>query len=595
MRITSTGELRGDRCLVPMPIPRLYDNVPGCACFMFDSKRLRAAASRYVWVLPLLAAVALFLWNALRQLNLPGFYYDEALDLVPMLAVLHGEHAELLRGIGIGRLPVMLLDYMGSLGGYITTPFLLLFGSTVTAGRVQPISGSVLTLILMFALTRRWFGLWVASFAALLLAVQPSFVWFSRQGISVTSIMTVFAWASLLLLTQSTPQGALRLQHGRLPLLLGGVVLGLGLWAKLPFLWWLMMLMVMACVYVFARRRAGDNWSAILPSANHAALLVLGFCSGAAPLIYYNVAGLIRDGMPHTLALILGSLLRPTQQFGVDNLDFARNLSTSWTNFTVYIDGSYFWYNGVTFGNTLALPALALALMSGAVLAFGRPERWRWLACALALPVAIVMGSFTVSGQWATHFFIISGLPQILLACAAVWLGERVLRSGRLLRHGRHKALAAVALTALLLAAPFARDVWVNEQHHFTLAKTGGSGRFSDAVYSVARYLDQQHAAQPIALDWGIEKQIRLLTDDRVRPLEIFGYTPEPDDAFRARARELLRDPSRSYIVLWDRFAVYNRRAEFTRLANEMGLNVTETHVAHERSGLPVYVVLQAR
>ena len=562
---------------------------------MFESKRLLAAVSRYVWTLPVLAAVALFLWNALRQLNLPGFYYDEALDLAPMLAVLHGENTELLRGIGIGRLPVMLLDYMGSLGGYITAPFLLVFGSTVTAGRLQPISGSALTLILMFGLTRRWFGLWVASFAVLLLAAQPSFIWFSRQGISVTSVMTVFAWTSLLLLTQSTPEGAQRPQHKRLPLLVGGMMLGLGLWAKLPFLWWLMMLLMMACVYGFARQRAGDTWSAILPSASQATLLLLGFCIGAAPLIYYNVAGLIREGTPHTLALIFGSLLRPTQQFGVDNLDVSRNLSTSWTNFTVFIDGSYFWYNGVTFGNTLALPALALALLCGAWLALARPERWRWLACALALPVAIVMGSFTVSGQWATHFFIISGLPQILLACAAVWLGERVVRSVRLLQHGRQKALAAAALAALLLAAPFVRDMWVSEQHHFTLAKTGGSGRFSDAVYSVARYLDQQHVTQPIALDWGIEKQIRVLTNDRVRPLEIFGYTPDPDDAFRARARELLRDPSRSYIVLWDRFAVYNRRAEFTRLANEMGLHVTETHVAHERSGLPVYVVLQAR
>ncbi len=562
---------------------------------MFDSKRLVAAASHYVWTLPILAAVVLFLWNTLRQLSLPGFYYDEALDLVPMLAVLRGENTELLRGIGFGRLPVMLLDYMGSLGGYVTTPFLLLFGSTVTAGRLQPITGSVLTLILMFALSRRWFGTWVASFAALLLSVQPSFVWFSRQGISVTSIMTVFAWSSLLLLTQPTLEGAQRLQHKRLHLLLGGVMLGLGLWAKLPFLWWLMMLLMMACVYGIARRRAGDAWPVILPSAGHAALLLLGFSLGAAPLIYYNAAGLMRDGTPHTLALIFGSLLRPTQQFGVDNLDFARNLGTSWTNFTVFIDGSYFWYNGVTFGNTLALPALALAIVCGAWLSLGRPERWRWLACALALPVAIVMGSFTVSGQWATHFFIISGLPQILLACAAVWLSERVVRQARQLRPGRQKTLASAAIAALVLAGPFARDVWVNEQHHVTLAKTGGSGRFSDAVYSVARYLDEQHTTQPIALDWGIEKQIRLLTNDRVRPLEIFGYTPDPDDAFRARARELLRDPSRSYIVLWDRFAVYNRRAEFTRLANEMGLHVTETHVAHERSGLPVYVVLRAR
>jgi hypothetical protein len=57
----------------------------------------------------------------------------------------------------------------------------------------------------------------------------------------------------------------------------------------------------------------------------------------------------------------------------------------------------------------------------------------------------------------------------------------------------------------------------------------------------------------------------------------------------------MLQDPGRSYIVLWDRFAVYNRRQAFTEIANQMGRQVVETFIAHEKSGLPVYVVLQAR
>ncbi|HEY3291041.1 MAG TPA: hypothetical protein VGK87_13000, partial [Anaerolineae bacterium] len=78
-------------------------------------------------------------------------------------------------------------------------------------------------------------------------------------------------------------------------------------------------------------------------------------------------------------------------------------------------------------------------------------------------------------------------------------------------------------------------------------------------------------------------------------PEEIFGFSAQPDDTFRQRVQELLRDPSRQYIVLWDRFAVYNRRQAFTQIANSMGMSVTETFIAHERSGLPVYVMLQAK
>jgi hypothetical protein len=208
------------------------------------------------------------------------------------------------------------------------------------------------------------------------------------------------------------------------------------------------------------------------------------------------------------------------------------------------------------------------------------------------------MGSFTVSGQWATHFFIISGVPQMLLACVAVWLGDALARRiGRTIPTPRQSALA-LALALGVIAAPLLRDHWVNTQHHAKLSETGGSGRFSDAVYKVADHLDQNRVAEPVALDWGIEKQIRVLTADRVRPVEIFGYSPDPnvaDAGFAERARQYLKDPNRRYIVLWDRFAVYNRRAEFTRIANEMGKTVTESFIAHERSGLPVYVVLEAR
>jgi Dolichyl-phosphate-mannose-protein mannosyltransferase len=569
---------------------------------------MRIAAIQHI-----LPALAIFLTLCLYQLELPGLYYDEALDLTPMLTWLHGGPPELLRGVGLGSLPVMLLDYMGSLGGYVTLPFMAIWGSGYAAARLQPILFSSLTIVLVFLQARRWFGTSVAVLTTLLLSVQPSYVWFSRQGISVTSVMTVFAWASLLFLPVAGAQHVAGLRRTGRRWLMTGVMLGLGLWAKLPFLWWLMMLAMMTTLYFAQRARAygigavrrDPVWRGMLP-------LAAGFAFGAAPLIYYNMVGLLREGTPYTLALIFGSLFKPTQQFGVDNLDFMTNLGTSWSNFKVFIDGSYFWYNGVTYSNVYALPALMIALVLGAALAPRRPERWRWLAVALALPVAVFMGSFTVSGQWATHFFIISGLPQLILACGAVWAGEWLAGEIRKTADGdislvprplssafnspsSVSRLLPIAIAALLLALPFSRDVWVSQQHHQKLAQTGGSGRFSDAVYKIAAYLDGRDGPQPVALDWGIEKQIRVLTGDRVRLIEVFGYSAEPDDAFRARTRELLQDPDRTYIVLWDRFAVYNRRSEFTRLANEMGKQVTETFIAHERSGLPVYVVLEAK
>jgi hypothetical protein len=557
-------------------------------------ERVATLTVAFAQSLPPVAAIALFLAYALRQLHLPGFYYDEALDLVPMLALLQGEQPELLRGIGIGPYPVMLLDYMGSLGGYLTLPFLMVFGPGYVAARAQPIFFSCVTILLAWLLARRWFGAPVAVVTVLLLATNPSFIWFSRQGISVTSVMTVFSLGSLLLLDAAQER---LLAQGRAAkavamALAAGLLIGLGLWAKLLFLRWVIVLVVMGVVLNWPAHHAQAGFRGVL------AALALGSVLGAFPLIYYNIAGWLRDGQPWTITLLINSLTQPTQQFGVDNTAFFENLRKAIDDVRVFLDGSYFWYNGIPFSNIYAVPALVVSavLGSGLVLlcAGARGEARRFFALLAGIGTLTVLGAFTVSGLWSTHQFIMLPLPQMVIACAAVWLADQLASLFRL-RWAALRTLLFAGLVGLLLALPLSRDIWVNEQHHATLLRTGGSGRFSDAIYKLTDWLTLSQIEQPIALDWGIEKNVRVLTANRVRPVEVFGYSAEADEAFRQRVRDALADPEQYYIVLWERFAVYNRRAEFTQLAEQMGRQVVEVFIAHERSGLPVYVVLQAK
>jgi 4-amino-4-deoxy-L-arabinose transferase-like glycosyltransferase len=629
-------------------------------------QHVSAFAVRLSPYLALIVAVSAFLSISLHQLALPGLYYDEALDLVPMLQVMHGEPVTLLRGIGLSlgnyTYPIMLMEYMGSLNGYLSLPFLALFGPGVVAARVAPIFFSAVTIVLTFALARSWFGRSAAAVTALLLAVNPSFIWFSRQGISVTSVMTVFSLGSLLLLDQwrrrekrdwrsGIRDSSFVIRHSsisNLLLIAAGLLLGLGLWAKLIFLWWIVALGAMALVWLLASpRQIGHKLAQMVRPA---LWVLLGLLIGAAPLIYYNLYDLLRQPFDlhhaYTLGLLFKSLGQPTD-YGVNNLDFWANLQKAIADFNVFIDGSYFWYNGVPYSNVYAVPTFVIAVIVGSVLAFVRHEWHKWLAVLAAIAVTVLISAFTVSGLWATHLFIMLPLPQMVVAVAAVWLAcagaQAIGRVGA--RESGSKGAArntapgeqgsevvagftpatstpaisnpqspisrspslhltpapwlpralAPLLVVILLALPVWRDLWVSEQHHATLTRTGGSGRFSDAVYKLATHLDTEHIDAPIALDWGIEKSVRVLTADRVRPEEIFGFSAQPDDTFKQQVQELLRDPSRQYIVLWDRFAVYNRRQAFTQIANSMGMQVTETFIAHEQSGLPVYVMLQAK
>lgn len=555
--------------------------------------RITTSSATLLQPLPLLAAIALFLAYALRQLHLPGFYYDEALDLVPMLDLLQGRQPELLRGIGLGPYPIMLLDYMGSLGGYLSVPFLILFGPGYAAARIQPISFSCLTIVLAWLLARRWFGARVAMVTVLLLAVNPSFIWFSRQGISVTSVMTVFSLGSLLLLDAAQRHlSADRTIQAVTMAFVAGLMIGLGLWAKLLFLRWVAVLVVMGLVLswpVYAKLRK---------SAKLLAAAAFGVALGAFPLIYYNIVGWLRDGQPWTIALLVHSFTHPTQQFGVDNTAFFDNLRKAIDDVRVFVDGSYFWYNGVPFSNVYAVPTLFMSAVAGSGLAILRanaPEARRFFAILAGIGTLTVLGAFTVSGLWSTHQFIMLPLPQLVVACAAVWLADQLASLLRLGDAQPQRALLIAGLVSLSLGLPFSRDLWVNDQHHATLLRTGGSGRFSDAVYKLTDWLEAHQIHQPIALDWGIAKNVRVLTADRVQPVEVFGYSAEADDTFRQRIAEALNEPQRHYIVLWERFAVYNRRSDFTTIANQMGRQVVEVFIAHERSGLPVYVVLQAK
>jgi len=573
----------------------------------------------------LFMALALFLSITLRQFNLPGFYYDEALDLTPMLDLMGQGGTPLLRNIGVGPYPVMLLDYMGSLGGYLTVPFMKIFGVGWLAARAQPIFFSCVTIVLAWLLARRWFGGLTAGVMALLLAAQPSFIWFSRQGISVTSVMTVFSVGAALLVDvwREKTEGAsvFRLPSSIL-LVLAGLLLGLGLWAKFLFFRWLLAFFVMEVVWVvLSARSASQQVGRSAPGARlrtwlaprNLVWVLLGGVMGAAPLIYFNLVGLVRDGNPYTFGLLVDSLTKPTQQFGVNNHDFFRNLQKALDDVRVFVDGSYFWYNGVPFSNVYAVPALVGAVGLGILFVLfrrktedggravsGLSPSVHFAQLLAALAVLTLMGAFTVSGQWATHQFIMVPWLQMVVAWAAVngcWLLVNALvRRSQPTTNTQQKIQGVFVVLAAfaILALPFSQDLWVSEQHHQKLEETGGSGRFSDAIYKLADYFDSRSVAQPIALDWGIEKSVRVLTGNQVRPMEIFGYSKDPSPEFLTQAAELLKNPNNEYIVLWDRFAVYNRRKVFTDLANNMGKQVRETFIAHEKSGLPVYVVLKA-
>lgn len=546
------------------------------------------------------AALLLYAGLAFYQMDLPGFYYDEALDLPPALQLAQGRPVVLMPtdpGVSLVglTLPTMILDYLGTVNTYLTLPFFVVIGASWMIVRWVQIAIGLVIVALSYSLARMWFGAPVAALAALLVAVNPSFIFWSRMGFSVTSVMNVCALGSLIVITRWLHH------HDDRRWAWAGLWLGLGLWAKFLFLWWINAL---AAVYVLLR------WRGWWPGPWRAwAWGMLGFIVGAAPLLYYN----LRTGQTYTL---LVDALRSPTAYGVNNANVIENLRAAWEQFRIFLDGSYFWYNGEiqqnpwAFGIFLLSLAIVIALLwrrppsppaarrasssegeqFGGAAMRGANRRRRALVVAIIIAAIVVQSAFTVSGIWATHLFILVPFVQIIVALAAVSVWRAARARSTLLRS------VAAGFSALLLFGVFAGDLGATVHYHAELARTGGYGRFSDAIYALADHLDQNGLSAPAALDWGLEKNLLILTNGRVEPVEIFGYSAEPDEGFRERVLASLCDGC-AFITVDPRYAVFPREAAFRALVAEAGYTISEdeTFVSRERSGQIAYLVYRVR
>jgi predicted membrane-bound mannosyltransferase len=161
---------------------------------------------RWEWAV-IAAGLAAFLSLAVFQLGLPGLHYDEAKEAgLPAMQLLRSLPIDAFRGAGI-RLgstlfPLMVVDYIGATNVALAVPFLAIGGNNVVTLRLLPVLLSAFGLVLLYLLAREWYNRRVAVIAFLLLAVNPSFVFWSRQGIFVTSTIIPLSLGAVLCLAR---------------------------------------------------------------------------------------------------------------------------------------------------------------------------------------------------------------------------------------------------------------------------------------------------------------------------------------------------------------------------------------------------------
>jgi hypothetical protein len=592
--------------------------------------------TRNVWlrVLPVVLCLLLFLALGAYQLHLPGLHYDEAREAgLNAMELLTGQPVTAFRDaavqIGPWRLPLMVQDYIGALNVILAIPFLAIGGVNVVALRWLPLVIAALTLLVTCRVALR-LGRPVAGAATvLLMAVSPSFVFWSRQGLFVTNITALIFMASLLT--------GLRWWGERRPrdLWLTAFLWGLGVYAKLLFVWAIGAMVVVAALawLVEARNRkleAGSSpprGGSRLPTSSFRqqalawALAAVFFLIPLAPLILFNIS------TGGTFTTLFGNLGR--SYYGIDNSAYLSNLLVRLRQVVTLLRGENLEYLGGAFANRwaawAALGLVSLALLVG-LLARARERgrratdeqgnksqhhpRWTFLLPMALLALIVVQSAFTVSDLFITHYAMLVPLIPLTggLAFGVVWeqgsKGARERGSGGAGEQGAREQrgvpasqlLRALALIALLVWA--GGDLWTTVRYHRALTASGGLGPHSDAIYELAQWLDLGGFTAPVALDWGLDAQIRFLTADRVQPVEVFGYTGlgMPDAGFAERAGKFLANWRTVYLAHVPEYTVFRDRVNaLAELAGQRGLTLREQVRFGERDGLPLILVYGAR
>jgi len=527
----------------------------------------------------LLASLVVFFGVGAHALRQPGLQYDEAFDAVVALDVaadLPPRCTYSTRLFGL-ELPLMVHPHIGSTSVYTSLAGISLVGPSVEILRLSQLCVGALALILLFLLSRAWFGTRTAAIAVLLCGSAPGFIWWSRGGANWTVPLLPAALGALL--------GATHWRRSRQPaaLWIGAFAFGIGITTKILFVWLVLPVVLTALLVVgprdiLAALRRTPWWVLAVAAA--------AFALGLGPLIAANIAR----------ATLLEHLERNavSNPWGHENLAFARNVARAVTSFLDQMDGDVLMASP-RFGGRIGAIAFALALFYGVASVLPSLRR-RWSALpspvdrdGLATRTFLVLVPLTVLPQSAVTTSVVSSTYTFLIV-PLVWLLVAVmiadLSAPAPTRGARSRAIrgGALALLAVLLLSHVATNVALLR----FFSRTGGRGQWSDAIYRTTAILEQQHSQQPVvALDWGFARSIEFLSALRRRVDEGHEFRPVPSAGYPRVVAGFLA-PGTVLLAHVPEVAICaSCLAVAERVATGLGLRLTLRHAVRDGEGRP--------
>ena len=537
------------------------------------------ASSTRVHILILLTV---YLLISCWSLSLPGLEYDEVLFANAALGHLDETFITYEVKWGTLRLPLMLMNYIGALKAYIYFPLFELFPVSPVTTRLPAIligAASLLAVYLaLFRLTDRRVALWVG----LLIATDPSFVFHTRIDFGPTVLMMFLKTTSLLAFIKfcKTRQSSF--------LAIGSFLLGLGVFDKANFLWYVLGLLL-ASLLVW--RKQLMEYVTVHNVLVSSFFLVLG----SLPFIYYNVAtggGTFKD-----------RILLPEDFSG------ALKTRTALLIETVNGTGLYKFANGLKpVGSIEALTSLWPGTITPWVIAgcvLFSLRRWR-IKTGVANPIGmffallftvIVVEIYLTRLPVGWHHFMMLW-PFHYMALGVFLLQSAPKESGPAERLATNRPIVSRNLPVALLICMIASNLIVDGTYLRSFSKEGGRGFFSDAIYQLAEHALERTDQRFLLMDWGFSNQLLLLSRGSIKKEELFWELRTADNEERKLSdlRDRAIQPNNLFLFRSSPYTVFEKPRElFERMLARYKLQSETVKVFFHRRGDPAFVLVRVR
>ena len=463
---------------------------------MKDGFRSWNPSHDYLVLIPVWLAVSFILaMLALRNVSVPGLYYDEAVfagiakDFISGTQGLHMPGTQTVQLFG-RPFPLFVQSYLGAVKAWLIIPGFLVFGPGITVLRLTSLFWCLISLLFFMLWTRRLLGLSAALIAAPLLGLDPSFYLISvlDWGSCVPSFLCRFCGYYFLFLWWHGK----KTRYG----FLAAFILGLGFFNKIDFV-----VILMCCGIAAAAVYGKEILASIRSFPGRYILLCLGFFLGASP-------------MALKIWMILQSLF--TGQISRNEHEILEKFNTTLSMY----DGSYMYrlmQAGGKFDTMYTQPASVwspfgiVVVFSCIILLFGivqrkgeMPER-RTMAFILISTFLLTAGVSLLPGAVRIHHAtLVYPFPHLIVVSAITMLWRAVpafsmsTRSIRICAGG----IAVMVVVGHLLAILKTEDL---------MESTGGRGNWSDAIVTFCNEVKGHTELTVVSLDWGFNEQLSFL------------------------------------------------------------------------------------